>query len=78
MKKVSIISKNQAKVHAFLARFLLVCVGIAVFAAIAVGMSSCNVTRRVTTEQVYTQKGDTAVSITTRTIETYDARKNLK
>lgn len=70
--------KLSSKVHAFLARLLLVCVGLAVFAVIAVGLSSCNVTRRVTTEQMYTQKGDTAVSITTRTIETYDARKNLQ
>lgn len=44
--------------------------------AAAIGLQSCNVTRRVTTEQSYLQKGDTAVSITTRTVETYDARKN--
>lgn len=38
-------------------------------------LSSCNVTRRVTTESSYYQRGDTAISITTRTTETYDATK---
>lgn len=40
-------------------------------------LSSCNVTRRVTTESSYLQKGDTSVTITVRTVETYDAKKNL-
>lgn len=44
---------------------------------IGCGMTSCNVTRRTTVESVYTQKGDTSVNITTKTIETYDARKHL-
>ncbi len=41
----------------------------------ALGLTSCNVTRAITTEQKYYQRGDTAVSITTKTIETYDASK---
>lgn len=41
----------------------------------ALGLNSCNVTRTMTTEQKYYQRGDTAVSITTKTIETYDASK---
>lgn len=37
---------------------------------------SCNVTRRVTTESSFIQKGDTSVTITVKTVETYDAKKN--
>ena len=43
----------------------------------SLGLSSCNVTRVVTNESRYTTRGDTAVMITTKTIETYDARKHL-
>ena len=43
----------------------------------SLGLSSCNVTRVVTNESKYTTRGDTAVMITTRTVETYDARKHL-
>ena len=35
-------------------------------------MSSCNVTRTVTTKAEYYQKGDTTVQIVTRTTESYD------
>jgi hypothetical protein len=38
-------------------------------------MTSCNVTRTVTTQSQYWQKGDTSVVIQTRTIESYDATK---
>lgn len=40
--------------------------------------NSCNVTRVVTNESQYYQKGDTAVQITTRTVETYDATKKTR
>ena len=43
----------------------------------AFGLSSCNVTRTVTTKSEYWQKADTSVVIQTRTIETYDASKKL-
>lgn len=39
------------------------------------GLTSCNVTRKVTTEACYYQRGDTTVNIVTRTTETYDATK---
>ena len=42
---------------------------------IAVAMTSCNVTRTITNESRYWQRGDTSVVITTKTIETYDASK---
>lgn len=44
--------------------------------ATATGLTSCNVTRTVTTRSEFWQKGDTAVSIQVKTTETYDARKN--
>ena len=38
-------------------------------------LQSCNVTRTVTTESHSVQRGDTSVTILSRTIETYDASK---
>ena len=43
--------------------------------AIALGLSSCNVTRTITTKSEYWQKADTSVVIQTKTVETYDASK---
>ena len=43
--------------------------------AAGLGLSSCNVTRTVTTRSEAWQKGDTSVVIQTKTIETYDASK---
>ena len=37
--------------------------------------TSCNVTRVVTNESQYLQKGDTSVVIQTKTVETYDASR---
>ena len=39
------------------------------------GLTSCNVTRTITTQSQYFQKGDTTCTIVTKTIETYDASK---
>lgn len=47
----------------------------AVLTASAVIVASCNLTRSVTTESQYFQKGDTTCTIVTKTIETYDATK---
>ena len=41
------------------------------------GLSSCNVTRTVTTRSEAWHKGDTSVVIQTKTVETYDASKKL-
>lgn len=38
-------------------------------------LTSCNVTRTITNESQYFQRGDTSVVIQTKTIETYDAHK---
>ena len=41
----------------------------------AMAMSSCNVTRTVTTRSEYWQKADTSVIIQSKTIESYDGTK---
>ncbi len=41
----------------------------------AFGLSSCNVTRTITTRSEAWQKGDTSVIIQSKTIESYDAVK---
>lgn len=47
----------------------------AVLMATAMAMTGCNLTRTITNESQYFQRGDTSVVIQTRTIETYDATK---
>lgn len=42
----------------------------------ALGLTSCNVTRTITTESSSIQRGDTSVIIQTKTIESYNALKN--
>ena len=42
---------------------------------LSLALVSCNVTRSITNESQYYQKGDTSVVIQTKTIETYDASK---
>lgn len=61
-------------------KFILkVIIGVAVAALTALGsllgLTSCNVTRVITNESSYLQRGDTNVVIHTKTIETYDASK---
>ena len=45
--------------------------------AASLGLSSCNVTRTITTKSEYWQKADTSVIIQTKTVETYDASRKL-
>lgn len=56
---------------------IIISVVIAVLSALAaaLGLQSCNVTRVITNESSYVQRGDTNVVIHTKTIETYDASK---
>ena len=48
---------------------------IATALAMALGLTSCNVTRTITTESKSLTKGDTAIIIQTKTIESYNAKK---
>lgn len=65
-------NKNQIyKIILTLATAIVTC------AAIALGLTSCNVTRTITTQSQYYQKGDTTCTIVTKTIETYDASKKM-
>ena len=57
------------KMVATIATAIVTCV------AIALGLQSCNVTRTITTQSQYYQRGDTTCTIVTKTIETYDASK---
>lgn len=43
--------------------------------AASLGLTSCNVTRVITNQSEYYQRGDTSVVIQTKTVETYDASK---
>lgn len=56
---------------------VIIAVSIAALTALgaSLGLTSCNVTRTITNESSYLQRGDTSVVIHTRTIETYDAVK---
>ena len=56
---------------------IIISVLIAALTALAAGMglTSCNVTRTVTTRRETWQKGDTPVIIQSKTIESYDASK---
>lgn len=62
-----IINRVCMKKFFFLAVLALCAVGIA--------MTGCNVTRTITNESKYIQRGDTSIVIQTKTIETYDASK---
>ena len=56
---------------------LVISVLIAALTALAagLGLSSCNVTRTVTTRSEAWQKGDTSVIIQTKTVESYDGSR---
>ena len=51
-------------------------VSIATAIAMALGLTSCNVTRTITTESKSLSHGDTAIIIQSKTIESYNAKKN--
>lgn len=53
-----------------------VLVSLLALAAAIMGLTSCNVTRTITTESQSVQRGDTSVIIQTKTIESYNAFKN--
>ena len=60
----------------FIMKKRVILVGLVVLGAM-MAMTSCNVTRVVTTESQYWQKGDTSCTIVTKTVESYDASRKL-
>lgn len=61
--------ENVVKALRYIAEAIVVAI------AIAFGLTSCNVTRTITTQSSSIQKGDTSVVILTKTIESYNATK---
>jgi len=43
----------------------------------SIALTSCNVTRTITTESRYIHRNDTSIVIQSKTTETYDASKKL-
>lgn len=54
---------------------IIVLFGVILMLVMTLAWASCNVTRRITTQSEYVQRGDTNVVIMTRTVESYDASK---
>ena len=52
-------------------------ISLCLFSVCCIALTSCNVTRVVTTESQYYQRGDTTCTIVTKTVESYDASKKL-
>ena len=51
--------------------------GLVLFGLVIVALTSCNVTRTVTTTAQTIQRGDTTTVIMTKTIEQYDAKADV-
>lgn len=62
--------ENLLKAARYIAEAIIVAI------AIAFGLTSCNVTRTITTQSSSIQRGDTSITIQTKTIESYNALKN--
>lgn len=63
------------KVHFYSMKARILIAAALFLVTIATCCTSCNVTRKITTESSYFQKGDTTTTIVTKTTESYDARK---
>ena len=64
-----ILTDNKIKIMKTLINALLIA------ALVTLTLTSCNVTRTVTTQSEYWQKGDTSVIIQSRTVESYDGTR---
>ena len=64
---------RKDKIQTFMRKLLIM----TVILTSMVAATSCNVTRTITNESQYYQRGDTSVIIQTKTIETYDASRKL-
>ena len=59
-------------------KMILRLVGLVVLVVlVGLGMTSCNVTRTVTTKSEYIKENDRSIVIQTRTVESYDASKKM-
>lgn len=63
------------KLKTYFKRAAALLVGLFVLLCLCSLLTSCNVTRVLTNESQYFQRGDTSIVIQTKTIETYDASK---
>ena len=70
MKQLTDIQKERLRKAI---KYLVVSIATAI--AMALGLTSCNVTRTITTESRSLTRGDTAVIIQSKTIESYNAKK---
>ena len=73
-KKFNDLSEIQKQRLVKAIKYLALAVATAI--AMALGLTSCNVTRTITTESRSLTRGDTAVIIQSKTIESYNAKKN--
>ena len=73
MKKV--LKKVSQLVEKFGTKKAIAIVIITMLVSLLMLLSSCNVTRIVTTEASHFQKGDTTTTIVTKTTETYEGTK---
>ena len=71
MKQLTDIQKERLRKAI---KYLVVSIATAI--AMALGLTSCNVTRTITTESRSLTRGDTAIIIQSKTIESYNAKKN--
>ena len=71
MKQLTDIQKERLRKAI---KYLIVSIATAI--AMALGLTSCNVTRTITTESRSLTRGDTAVIIQSKTIESYNANRN--
>lgn len=63
------------KFKSTLSVILFVIIAVATAITACLGLSSCNVTRVISNESSYWQRGDTTCTIQTKTIEKYDASR---
>ena len=70
MKQLTDIQKERLRKAI---KYLVVSIATAI--AMALGLTSCNVTRTITPESRSLTRGDTAVIIQSKTIESYNAKK---
>ena len=66
---------NETQKQRLVSAIKYLALAIATAIAMALGLTSCNVTRTITTESKSLTRGDTAVIIQSKTIESYNAVK---